>query len=51
MSTAYETYGNTLTIGDHKLTLTNQQVEDWNELDLIYPCNDGDDGHGWHLTP
>lgn len=41
-------YGQTLTIGDIKVTLTREQVEEWNDLDLIYPCDAAD--HGWHIV-
>lgn len=44
-------YGTTLTIGDTKLTLTPAQVNDWNELGIIYPCQPGQSDHGWHLDP
>lgn len=48
---AAEHYGTTLTIGDTKVTLTREQVNDWDEREIIYPCQPGKSEHGWHLDP
>lgn len=39
----------TLTIGDVRITMTDEQTALWSAEDIIYPCDV--DNHGWHFNP